>query len=174
MNKMRNNITGTVGQGPLTSEEIRRYAGGMIRIHGSIYKIRKMSDFAFVLLRTAREVLQCVYDQKYAEFDLEALKDESCVRLTAEVVLEERSKTGYDLRLKEAEVLSVPEQESPIVINQKRVDTSLDNLLNYRPVTLRNNSQRAIFKLQERGTLSASRSNGSPLTPNPRLRAIVA
>lgn len=163
MNKMRNNITGTVGQEPLTSEEIRRYAGGMIRIHGSIYKIRKMSDFAFVLLRTAREVLQCVYDQKYAEFDLEVLKEESCVRLTAEVVLEERSKTGYDLRLKEAEVLSVPEQESPIVINQKRVDTSMDNLLNYRPVTLRNNSQRAIFKLQEgitdafRAFLSAER-----------------
>lgn len=163
MNKMRNNITGTVGQEPLTSEEIRRYAGGMIRIHGSIYKIRKMSDFAFVLLRTAREVLQCVYDQKYAEFDLEVLKEESCVRLTAEVVLEERSKIGYDLRLKEAEVLSVPEQESPIVINQKRVDTSMDNLLNYRPVTLRNNSQRAIFKLQEgitdafRAFLSAER-----------------
>lgn len=148
MNEMRNKITGTTGRPPLTAKEIGQHAGGMVCIHGSIYKIRKMSDFAFVLLRTAGEVLQCVYDQNYAEFDLEALKEESCVRLTAEVVLEERSKTGYDLRLKKAEVLSVPNQESPIVINQKCVDTSLDNLLNFRPVTLRNNSQRAIFKLQ--------------------------
>lgn len=144
MNEMKNSITGTTGRLPLTAEEIGQYAGGMVSIHGSIYKIRKMSDFAFVLLRTAREVLQCVYDREYAEFDLAVLKEESCVRLTAEVVLEERSKTGYDLRLKTAEILSVPEQESPIVINHKCVDTSLDNLLNYRPVTLRNNRQRAI------------------------------
>jgi len=47
------------------------------------------------------------------------------------------------------EVLSVLEEGSPIVINNKLVDTSMENLLNYRPVTLRNEKQRAIFKLQE-------------------------
>lgn len=149
-------ITGTTERAPLTAKEIGQYAGRTVRIHGSIYKIRKMSDFAFVLLRTAGEVLQCVYEQAYAAFDLETLKEESCVILTAEVVPEERSKTGYDLRLKEAEVLSVPYGESPIVINQKLVDTSLENLLNYRSITLRNNSQRAIFKLQE-GIVNAFR-----------------
>ncbi len=154
--KTWNRIAGTTGQPPLTSEEIGQYAGGTVRIRGSIYKIRKMSDFAFVLLRTPREVLQCVYEPVYAAFDLEMLKEESCVILTAEVIPEERSKTGYDLRLKEAEILSVPYEESPIVINQKLVGTSLENLLNYRPVTLRNNSQRAIFKFQE-GVVNAFR-----------------
>ncbi|MDE5680389.1 MAG: aspartate--tRNA(Asn) ligase, partial [Lachnospiraceae bacterium] len=144
-----NKITGTVIPATFTAEEIKGYAGETVKLRGSIYKIRKMSDFAFVLLRTGREVLQCVYEQRYADFSLEILKEESCVILTAEVVLEERSKTGYDLRLKEAEILSVPYRESPIVINQKLVDTSIENLLDYRPVTLRNSSQRAVFKLQE-------------------------
>lgn len=144
-----NKITGITIPAVLTAKEIGKHAGEAVRLHGSIYKIRKMSDFAFVLLRTGREVLQCIYEQGYADFPLEILKEESCVMLTAEVVVEERSKTGYDLRLKEAEILSVPYEESPIVINQKLVDTSIENLLDYRPVTLRNSSQRAIFKLQE-------------------------
>lgn len=38
---------------------------------------------------------------------------------------------------------------SPIVINNKIVDTSIEKLLAYRPVTLRNEKERAIFKIQE-------------------------
>ena len=32
-----------------------------MKIHGMIYKIRKMSGFAFILLRTKNEIIQCVY-----------------------------------------------------------------------------------------------------------------
>ena len=37
----------------------------------------------------------------------------------------------------------------PIVINGKVVDTSLENKLDFRPLTLRNEKERAIFKIQE-------------------------
>lgn len=60
-----------------------------------------------------------------------------------------RTTSGYDLQLISVEILSEPERESPIVINNKIVDTSMENLLNYRPVTLRNEKQRDIFKIQE-------------------------
>lgn len=130
-------------------EELALYTGRQIKIHGCIYKIRKMKGFAFVLLRTKREVLQCIYTPERADFSLEQLKEESAVVITAEVVTEERSRTGYDLHLISVEVLSEPEIESPIVINNKIVDTSIEKLLDYRPVTLRNEKQRDIFKIQE-------------------------
>ncbi|BBF45414.1 aspartyl-tRNA synthetase [Lachnospiraceae bacterium KM106-2] len=130
------------------AEELEQYIGETVRIQGSIYKIRKMSGFAFVLLRTRRDVIQCVYGE-FSHFDLEQIKEESCVTLTASVVKEERSKRGYELQILEVEVLSEPYMESPIVINQKQVDTSIEKLLDYRPVTLRNEKQRAIFKIQE-------------------------
>ena len=130
-------------------EQLQEYIGQQIKIHGSIYKIRKMRGFAFVLLRTARRVVQCIYSEEQAAFSLEELQEESCVKLTAEVVAEERSRTGYELHLLGVEILSRPEEASPIVINNKLVDTSIENLLNYRPVTLRNEKERAIFKLQE-------------------------
>lgn len=49
----------------------------------------------------------------------------------------------------ELEVLSRPAEQPPVVIHQKEVQTSLESLLDYRPVTLRNERQRAIFKVQE-------------------------
>ena len=106
--------------------------------------IRKMKGFSFVLLRTKREVVQCV-----ASGEMELPPEESCVEITASVVAEKRSKSGYELHIKEIKVLSVPYEASPIVINQKIVDTSMENLMDYRPITLRNEKQRAIFKLQE-------------------------
>jgi len=131
------------------AEQLQNHIGTTVKIHGMVYKIRKMSDFAFVLIRTKQAVVQCVYSSELCEFPLELLREESAVRITARVVAEERSRVGYELQLLSVEVLSEPEELSPIVINNKRVDTSLENLLNYRPITLRNEKERAIFKIQE-------------------------
>ena len=134
----------------LEAEQLGAHIGEIVRLHGSIYKIRKMSSFAFVLLRTKRQMVQCVYEPAYARFALEELKEEACVRFTAEVIREERSRSGYDLHLLEVEILSEPEEVPPVVINQKRVNTSIENLLDYRPITLRNEKERAVFQIQAR------------------------
>lgn len=130
-------------------EYISKCIGSRLNLHGSIYKIRKMSGFAFVLLRTKRDIIQCIYGEDFSSFSLDMLKEESCINLSADVIKEERSRTGWELRMIDIEILSEPLAESPIVINNKLVDTSLENLLDYRPITLRNEKERAIFKLQE-------------------------
>lgn len=142
-------ITGTENRRWMEAEELSSHKGERVRIHGSVYKIRRMSGFAFVLLRTAREMVQCVYEEKEASFSLEELKEESCIIAAGRVVPEERSRSGYDFHLQEIEILSSPQEAIPIVIHNKKVDTSLENLLHYRPVTLRNEQERAVFKLQE-------------------------
>lgn len=142
-------ITGVLQEPTMEAEELANHIGEKVKIHGSIYKIRKMSNFSFVLLRTKRKVVQCIYSPEIAQFSLEALEEESCVIVTGSIIAEERSRTGYELHMIDIEVLSKPEELSPVVINNKRVDTSLDNLINYRPITLRNERERAIFKIQE-------------------------
>jgi len=142
-------INGIIQNNHIEYENIKEHIGKTIQIHGSIYKIRRMSGFAFVILRTSRELIQCIYSHEFSEFNLDILKEESCIELTAFVVADERSRTGWELRMISVKVLTTPSSESPIVINNKRVDTSLENLLNYRPITLRNEKERAIFKLQE-------------------------
>lgn len=144
-----NYMNGILKQETVEVENLSKEIGNVVKLHGSIYKIRKMSGFAFVLLRTKRKIVQCIYSKEFSQFDLETLQEESCVVVEAEVVKEERAKLGVDLRMISLELLSSPYEEAPIVIHNKKVDTSLENLLNFRPLTLRNEKERAIFKLQE-------------------------
>jgi len=130
-------------------EEIGQQVGREILLHGSVYKLRRMSGFAFVLLRTGRHVIQCIYSPEFSRFDLGELTEESTVRVRALVAADERSRLGWELRLLELEVLSVPAQPMPIVINQKKVDASMEKQLDYRMLALRNEKQRAVFKIQE-------------------------
>lgn len=141
-------ITGMKETRYINAEELGKYIGDEVYVKASIYKIRKMKGFAFVLLRTARTVVQSIYSAQEAKFPLERLKEECCCRVHARVVSEERSRAGYELHLLDVEVFSEPEEISPIVINGKRMSTSMENLLDYRPITLRNDKERAIFKIQ--------------------------
>lgn len=142
-------ITGNLEKVTVEADELRNHIGKTVQIHGSIYKIRKMSDFAFVLLRAKREIVQCVYSKEMSVFPLDELEEESCVIVTAHVQEESRSKKGYDLQIQNVQVLSRPEEPSPIVINNRIVDASMEKLLDFRPITLRNEKERGIFKIQE-------------------------
>ncbi len=130
----------------LQPAELAAHIGETVMVHGSIYKIRKMHGFCFVILRTARYTIQCICDRKELT---ELLTEEACVKLTAEVVKEDRAKLGAELHIVSVERLSVPAAQPPIVINQKLVDTSLENKLDFRPLTLRNEKERAVFRIQE-------------------------
>jgi nondiscriminating aspartyl-tRNA synthetase len=142
-------ISGEYNNKFIEPEELIHDIGNQVRLCGSIYKIRNMSGFAFVILRTKRMMVQCIYSKDFSEFALEELKEEACVIITGEVIAEERSRSGYELRLLKVQILSTPSEELPVVINNKTLEVSLETLLDYRPITLRNEKERAIFKLQE-------------------------
>lgn len=130
-------------------EELGGLIGRNVRLRGAIYKIREMSDFAFVLLRGPRSLLQCVYTKESACFALSMLSEGMWVSVAGEVVAEPRSKTGFEVHLKEAQILAAPAAEPSVVINGKEVSASLETLLDHRPLTLRNEKERAVFKVQE-------------------------
>ena len=125
---------------------LKEHIGEIVTLHGSIYKIRKMKGFSFLILRTARFCIQCVCDSQEI---LSGLQEEACVRMEAEVVQEERAKLEVELHVKNIDILSSPMAQMPITINGKLMETSLENKLDFRPLTLRNEKERAIFKLQE-------------------------
>ena len=85
-------IEGNIIKRQVEAEELLKYIGEEVTLHGSIYKIRKMKGFSFVLLRTSRDVIQCVADEAVA-----IPAEESAVLLTAKIVEESRSKRGYEL-----------------------------------------------------------------------------
>ena len=142
-------IEGIYENREVLAEELDAHIGERVTIHGSVYRIRKMRGFAFILIRTPRQIVQCIYIEETASFSLDELTEESCIRAIAKVVREERAKVGYELHLLDAEVLSAPYAQSPVVINHKVINAALETVLDHRPVTLRNEKERAVFKIQE-------------------------
>ncbi len=144
-----NNITKEINTTYTQTTALSSHIGETVRLCGTVHKIRAMSGFAFVLLRTGKTVLQCVYDEKNAKFALADLKENMSLCVTGTVVADARSKVGFEVQLREIEILSAPYEEPPIVISNKEVNTSLSTLLDYRPLTLRNSKERAVFVVQD-------------------------
>ncbi len=125
------------------------YMGKTIRTNGAVHTIRDMGDVAFILLRKAEGLLQCVYETGAADFRLNDLKEESAVEVEGILQTEERAPHGFELRLRSLKVLSRPAAPLPIAVSKWKLGASLETKLGMRNITLRNVRERAIFKIQE-------------------------
>lgn len=145
-------ITGEIRKNTVDFADFGKHENEIVTIKGTVHNIRMMSDFAFVILRTARETVQCVYSEEFSSYRMPPeLKEECAVKVTGKVVAGE-AKDGskrYELQIHNIEILSHPAAISPVVITKKQVQCDLNTNLDYRPVTLRNPRERAIFKIQE-------------------------
>ena len=123
--------------------------GKTIRMEGMVHAVRDMGDVRFVILRKAEGLVQCVYEEKTAGFELGELKDESAIRVEGIVYEEKRAPFGRELRLTSVTILSEPSAAMPLPVNKWKLNTSLEAKLNYRPLSLRNLKERAKFRIQE-------------------------
>ena len=123
--------------------------GESVKMNGAVHTIRDMGEVAFVILRKADGLVQCVYEAGVTKFDLKNLKEESAVEITGTVAPEERAPHGFEIRLKDIRVLSEPAEVMPIAISKYKMNTSLETKLALRPISLRNVRERAKFILQE-------------------------
>lgn len=125
------------------------YTGLPVLLEGAVHNIRDMGDVAFVILRKAEGLVQCVFEEGKTNVSLKDLKEEAAVRVAGLVAPEERAPQGFEIRLTEITILSEPAEAMPIAINKWKINTSLETKLALRPVSLRNVRERAKFKIQE-------------------------
>ena len=145
-------ITGEIKNNCVSFQDFEKYENQIVTVKGTIHNIRMMSDFAFVILRTARETIQCVYAESFSDYRMsEDVKEECAAKITGKVVAGETrdGSKRYELQIHDICLLSHPAEIPPVVITKKQVNCDLSTNLDYRPVTLRNPKERAIFKLQE-------------------------
>ncbi len=146
-------INGVVQKKYVDFDDFAAHENEIVTITGYVHRIREMTGFSFVLLRTARDVVQCIYAPEFSDYRWDdTITENSCVKVSGKVVASADAKGNkrYELQIHNVEVLSRPKEQSPIVINKKQLDNvPLDTNLNMRPLTLRNPRERAIFKIQE-------------------------
>lgn len=146
-------IEGNIIKDTIDFSEFSAYDGQIVSIKGYIHRIREMTGFAFVIIRTSNQTIQCVYAPEFSDYRWDdRLMEEACVKVTGKVVSSKDAKGNdrYELQIHNIEILSLPKECLPIVINKKQLDNiQLSTILDLRPISLRNPKERAIFKIQE-------------------------
>lgn len=125
------------------------YEGKEVMVNGAVHKIRDMGDVAFVILRKREGLVQTVYEKGAVDLSLKELPEEAAVVVKGIVEKEQRAPHGFEIRLKEIQVLSCPSATMPLAINKWKMNTSLETKLDLRPLSLRNIRERAKFRIQE-------------------------
>ena len=148
-----NKINGIITNNEVAFKDFKDYDGQVVTISGYIHRIREMTGFSFVIIRTARDLVQCVYAPEFSDYRWdERLSEESAVKVSGKVVssLDAKGNQRFELQIHNIEILSLPAEQLPIVINKKGLDgIGLSTILDLRAITMRNPKERAIFKIQE-------------------------
>ncbi len=123
--------------------------GKDVEINGCVHKIRNMGSISFVILRTARNIVQTVYSSSDCKDNIDNLKEGFFVKVRGKISANEKAPDGVEILLSSVKVMSVPKAEYPLKISQGKLNCAIDVNLDLRSVALRNPYEKAVFKLQE-------------------------
>lgn len=132
------------------------HIGETVSLRACVHKVRQMSGFAFVVLRTARYLIQTIYSADNCADSIDGIREGCFVYVSGTAIANEQAFYGVEIQLKEIKMISKPSYEYPLKVSNKKLGCSLDVNLDNRSVSLRNVYERAIFKLQE-GVVSGFR-----------------
>ena len=124
-----------------------RTPGEPVVLTGAVHRIRAMSGFSFMILRTARELIQCVADHE--RLSLEPVREGCTVRVSGQVQVNPNSRSGPEILLETLVILSSPAMDMPFVLGKKKLDISQETNLDHRSIALRHPEERARFRIQE-------------------------
>lgn len=124
--------------------------GSYVCLRGHVYALRRMGNLAFIVLRDGTGTVQIVVEDPNLLEATNTLTLETPILASGQLVENQRAAGKAELLLHEIEILSESGEGLPVEINKdKRIESlSLASMLDYRPLTLRNERTRAIFKVE--------------------------
>lgn len=119
-----------------------------VKLKGHIYSCRNFGNLTFLHLRDRTGVIQIVVEEARLLEQVRSLELETPVLVEGELV--KTPKGSAEVRLHYLKALSEPSLKQPIEIAKEKKMSSLNlkSMLDYRPLTLRNEKTRAIFKIE--------------------------
>lgn len=143
-------VNGTIIQRIMTSSGLAKAANQNrpVVVCGQVHALRHMGQVTFLILRLSDGLLQCVLNQPEKLAQTGPVREEAAARVSGLLRQEERAPGGIELHLDTLELLSLPQSPRPFALTRK-LDLSVDAQLNWRPLLLRHQRERDIFRLQE-------------------------
>lgn len=126
--------------------------GEQVQVNACVHKIRKMSEFAFVILRTGRYTFQSLWNDQCKD-SLDGIREGMFVTITGTIQPQKRAPFGYEILLSSITPLTTGGEEYPLRVSKKKLGASLETNLDNRSVALRNPMERAVFQISQGITL---------------------
>lgn len=143
------NVAGNMLIKELDIDRIKENTQEIVVIDACVHKIRTMRGFSFIILRTGKYLIQCIYEEEKCKSSLETIGVGYYIKAKGYARLDERASLGIEVVLESFEVLSKPVAEYPLNVGSKKIGCGLEANLDNRSVALRNPREKAIFKVQE-------------------------
>lgn len=132
-----------------TVKQVTESVGQDVTFRGTVHRVRDMSDFAFIIVRTERGLLQCTFQGDELNGVKRAdVRDAMVVEVSGKVHEEPRAEHGVEVVLSSVRILARPFEQLPVPLGKKYMGLSLDVDLPLRPVTLRHPIKQAVFRVQ--------------------------
>lgn len=158
------------------AKDVAKHGDKQVTIKGWIHKKRLMGGLNFINVRDRSGLTQVLVEKGDEVEKLRGMQIGTVVEITGTVFKDERAPGGAELHDPEITVLVPVTDEPPIEIDKpiSHKSENLDTLLDYRPLTLRNLQEKAIFTVQAK-TLEGFRAwfgaNGFTEINSPKLLA---
>jgi nondiscriminating aspartyl-tRNA synthetase len=118
--------------------------GSKATVSGWVHRIRDMGGIRFVVLRDRSGMVQLVYDPAtMPEIGLEYV-----ITASGPVKANEKSPGGVEIEVESTELLSKADPDLPFPVNRDPSESSLEQILDNRMLSLRNPKLRSIFEFQ--------------------------
>lgn len=133
-----------------TDESSGSQNGNLISISGFVQSLRNLGKIAFLTVRDASGQIQCVVDKPELLETSQSLLPETPVVVQGKLVENPGKKGPREILVSTIEALSSIEATLPVELskNQKIDKLAISTLLDYRPLTLRNEKVKSIFKIE--------------------------
>ena len=127
-------------------KKLKEFTNEKVLIQGWVYKVRKLKNITFIIIRDRSGLVQCVIEN--SKFDISSISLESVVSILGLVKESNNKLNSFEVEIENLEVISKVNSELPIEINKENLEVNLDTMLNNRYLSLRHEKVNAIFKVQ--------------------------
>lgn len=128
------------------TNELKNKIGEKVFLKGSLHKVRDLGGLCFGVLRDKNGIVQITTEDK--DSILPKLKRESIIEVSGKVKICEKAANGIEIYLDYIKCLVEVKEDLPFEIDKNDINASLDTILNFRSISLRNLKNRSIFKIQ--------------------------
>lgn len=129
--------------------EAKSHQGQIVQIKGHIHLVRDLGNIVFLKMRDQSGIIQAVAQDALLE-TARRVTPETAVIIEGAVVLKPNAVEECEVHITKLTILSEPPTSLPIEINKpnKMDSLSINSILDYRPLSLRNEKAKAIFKIE--------------------------